>query len=78
MALCWLLNTELPVTWNCPLPTEVTAGATTLPRAPVNVWRFPAVAVVDAGTVTAVLLLVEAELALEEVAADLKVVHTCH
>ena len=50
---------------------EVTAGANTLPRAPVNVWRLPAVAVVAvvAGTVAAVLLLVDAELAAVEEAA---------
>ena len=71
MALCWLLNTEFPATWNCPLPMEVTAGANTLPRAPVNVWRLSAVAVVAvvAGTVAAVLLLVDAELAAVEEAA---------
>lgn len=38
-AFCSLLNAELPVTWNWPFPTAVTAGAVA-PREPVNVWRF--------------------------------------
>ena len=42
-ALCWLLNAELPSTWNLPSPVAVTVGAVTPPSAPVKVWRLPAV-----------------------------------
>lgn len=44
-AFCKLLNAELPSTWNWPLPSAVTAGGVTPPRAPVNFWMLPDVEV---------------------------------
>lgn len=44
-AFCRLLKAELPSTWNWPLPSAVTAGGVTPPRAPVNFWMLPDVEV---------------------------------
>ncbi len=43
------MNAEFPSTWNCPLPSAVTAGEVIPPRAPVNVWKSPPVEAATVG-----------------------------